>query len=157
MAAECNPGFIPSSTLNSWIFIRTAQPSGTINKAQRSWMPVWRRRRAGGGWRINPRKTGGKQPVPIATSPASSFWSRLWEQRGKAGSFFFFFLPILFFLSFFFFSPVAFIGLCWKDMRRSLLRRAGIRSSQPKVSIRRTGFKRRIGIIIWKYHQQSWM
>lgn len=80
------------------------------------------RRKGGGGGGQIPAKVGGKQPVSKVTSPASVLCSSLWEKGEGRQEGFFLFSSFSFFL----------VGFSWKDISRSLLRRAGIRQSQPK-------------------------
>ncbi|KAL7405951.1 hypothetical protein ABVT39_010791 [Epinephelus coioides] len=87
-------------------------PTVTINKAERLNACV---RRAGGQVL---RRAGGKQPVSMATSPAfhSAAAGCETEERGGRRA-----------------LCVCLLGFGWKDLKRSLLRGAGIRQKAEKV------------------------
>lgn len=107
----CNAGDMvlspqrPSTREYSFILLHT------INKAERGWMPGWGGQGGGGKSR---EKWGGKQPVSTVISPA--FCSPAGCERGGRRTFFLLFFP-------------QFVGFGWKDINRSLSRRAG---NQPK-------------------------
>lgn len=85
-----------------------------------------RGRRKGGGGGANPGKSGGQTTRFQGNKPSlCTLQQSVRERRGEAGGLFPFFLLFFFFLFFL-------VGFSWKDMSRSLLRRAGIRQSQPK-------------------------
>lgn len=82
-----------------------------------------RRKGGGGGGGANPGKSGGQTTRFQGNKPSlCTLQQSVRERRGEAGGLFPFFLLFFFFL----------VGFSWKDMSRSLLRRAGIRQSQPK-------------------------